>query len=204
MDKPLIYWTIKLANKCKFFNKIVVSSDNSYIQNIVKDFGKTEFIKRPKKISGKNIKMESVVKHTINMLKKRNEEFDAVAILQPTSPLRKLKTIEKCCKIFSSNKYDTLATVTKLDFKSDPKRTIKIKSKNLFLQNFNYSYNKSEKIYKLDGGVIFIKKIKKLKNKILKGKTRFFEINYPESIDIDTSFDFKKAEIFFNKNDIYK
>lgn len=202
--KPLIYWTIKTASKCKYFSKILVSSDNDDIKKITNTFKNVEFLKRPKNISGKNVKMEDVLKHAISHLKNKNLNYDASVILQPTSPLRKLKTIKKCCKIFSNNKYDVLTTIISLNFKCHPKRVLIFRKKNFVLKRFNYSYNNSSKIYKLDGGVVFIRKIVSFKNKILSGKAKFFEINYPESIDIDTINDFKQAKLFFNKNDIYK
>jgi CMP-N-acetylneuraminic acid synthetase len=203
-NKPLVYWTIKIATKSKFFNKIVVSSDNKQLNNIVNKFKKVDFIRRPKSISGKNAKIEESIKHALDVYKRKNEYFDAVVILQPTSPLRKLSTIEKCCKIFSSDKYDTLSTIIKLDSKSHPRRVITLNKGSFFLKKFNYSYKVINNNYRLDGGVVFIKKISSFKNKVLSGNTRFFEIDYPESIDIDTSLDFKQAKLFFKKNDIYK
>ena len=203
-NKPLIYWTIKIASKCKYFDKILVSSDNYDIKKITNKFKNVEFLKRPKSISKKNTKMENVLKHALEHFKKKNLHYDASVILQPTSPLRKLKTIEKCCKLFLSNKYDVLTTFVGLDFKSHPERTINFKNKDFIIKKFNYSYNNTKKIYKLDGGVIFIRKIKNFKNKILSGKSRFFKINYPEAIDIDDIFDLKQAKLFFNVNDLYK
>lgn len=202
--KPLIYWTIKKASKCKYFDKILVSSDNDDIKKITNKFKNVEFLKRPKNISGKNTKMENVLRHAVNHLKRKNLYYDASVILQPTSPLRKLKTINRCCKIFSNNKYDVLTTITSLDFKSQPERTISFKNNDFVIKKFNYSYNNTKKIYKLDGGVVFIRKIKNFKNKILSGKSKFYKIDYPEAIDIDTMFDFKQAKLFFNINDLYK
>lgn len=202
--KPLIYWTIKMASKCKYFDKIVVSSDNDDIKKITDKFKNVDFLKRPKNISRKNTKMENVVRHAIDHLKRKNLYYDASVILQPTSPLRKLKTIDRCCKIFSNNKYDMLTTITSLDFKSHPERAINFKNNDFVIKKFNYSYNNTKKIYKLDGGVVFIRKIKNFKNKILSGRSRFYKINYPEAIDIDTMIDFKQAKLFFNTNDLYK
>ncbi|MDB3975704.1 acylneuraminate cytidylyltransferase family protein [Candidatus Pelagibacter sp.] len=202
--KPLIYWTIKIASKCKYFDKILVSSDNDDIKKITNKFKNVEFLKRPKNISGKNAKMENVLRHAVNHLKRKNLYYDASVILQPTSPLRKLKTINRCCKIFSNNKYDVLTSITSLDFKSQPERTISFKKNDFVIKKFNYSYNNTKKIYKLDGGVVFIRKIKNFKNKILSGKSKFYKIDYPEAIDIDTMFNFKQAKLFFNINDLYK
>ena len=202
--KPLIYWTIKMASKCKYFDKIVVSSDNDDIKKITDKFKNVDFLKRPKNISRKNTKMENVVRHAIDHLKRKNLYYDASVILQPTSPLRRLKTIDRCCKIFSNNKYDMLTTITSLDFKSHPERAINFKNNDFVIKKFNYSYNNTKKIYKLDGGVVFIRKIKNFKNKILSGRSKFYKINYPEAIDIDTMIDFKQAKLFFNTNDLYK
>tara|TARA_B100000530_G_scaffold336945_1_gene293579 strand:+ start:4360 stop:5046 length:687 start_codon:yes stop_codon:yes gene_type:complete len=203
-NRPLVYWSMKIALKVKYFKKIIVSSDSNEVEKITNKFDKIEFIKRPKSISNNRAKMESVLKHAIKYYKNKKVFFDAVVILQPTSPLRRLKTINKCCKIFSTGKYDTLATVTKLGFKSYPSRIIKFKNKNKLIKNFDFTYSSTKSLYRLDGGVVFIKKIKSFKNKILSGKTKFFEINYPESIDIDDSLNFKTAELFFKENDLYK
>ena len=35
--KPLIYWTIKIASQCKYFDKILVSSDNDKIKKSLKN-----------------------------------------------------------------------------------------------------------------------------------------------------------------------
>ena len=193
-----------MASKCKYFDKIVVSSDNDDIKKITDKFKNVDFLKRPKNISRKNTKMENVVRHAIDHLKRKNLYYDASVILQPTSPLRKLKTIDRCCKIFSNNKYDMLTTITSLDFKSHPERAINFKNNDFVIKKFNYSYNNTKKIYKLDGGVVFIRKIKNFKNKILSGRSKFYKINYPEAIDIDTMIDFKQAKLFFNTNDLYK
>ena len=36
--KPLIFWTISLAIKCKFFSKVVVSTDSDKIKKYCKKF----------------------------------------------------------------------------------------------------------------------------------------------------------------------
>ena len=58
--------------------------------------------------------MKFVVTHVLNYLKK-NEKYnpDAVAILQPTSPMRTVKTINNACKIFVRKKPDCLTSIEK-------------------------------------------------------------------------------------------
>ena len=86
-------------------------------------------------------------------------------ILQPTSPLRKINTILKALKIFKTNKYDSLVTVCKINNKSIPKNLI-LSSKNGIVNNLKFDHKPYNDIYyKLDGGVVFITKIKQIKKK---------------------------------------
>ena len=73
-------------------------------------------------------------------------------------------------------------------------------NKKKYINNFKYNIvSKSNNDYKLDGGVIFITKIKKRLKYIIGGKTLFVEVFYPESVDIDTNYDFQLAKFFMEK-----
>ena len=64
--------------------------------------------------------MEAVLKDVLNYLKKREYSPYAFAILQPTSPFRKLSTINKACKVFFRKKYDSLTTIEKIKHNHNP------------------------------------------------------------------------------------
>ena len=193
--KPLIFWTISLAIKCKFFSKIVVSTDSDKIKKYCKKF-KLDVIDRPKNLSLNSSKMDHVINHTLDHYRKKNTHFDSIALLQPTSPLRTLRTINAACKKFNKDIYDTLVSVEKLDHKSTPDKLFRIKNFNNALRDFKYPTTQIKNYYKLDGGVIFIKKIDKFKKSLLSGKTSFIEVTYPESIDIDNLQDFIQAKYY--------
>ena len=199
--KLLIEWSIILATKINFFKKVIISTDDSKILNLKKKYLNVSFIQRPKKYCKQNTSMSEVIKFNLNILRKKNEYFDAVAILQPTSPLRKLKTINSAIKKFIKFKPDYLASVTKAKHTQHPKMLITKKNKN-FTQNLDIKLIKNNEFYYLDGGVIFIFKIKKRYN--FKKRGAFINVNFPENIDINTKIDFIKAEKFFNKNELYK
>ena len=63
-----------------------------------------------------------------------------------------------------------------------------------------YNRQKFEKIYRENGAIYFesIKEFKKNKS-FINSKTKGFIMPYNKSIDIDTVYDFKIAEIFFKK-----
>jgi len=126
--KPLIHWTIKIAKKVKYFDKIIVSTNSKKIQNYSKRNGiRTPYL-RPEKISRDNTPMEKVVKDIAKYYRKMNYIPYAVAILQPTSPFRKLSTINKACKIFLKNKYDSLTTIEEIKHNHNPQYLFKNKA----------------------------------------------------------------------------
>jgi len=196
--KPLVEWTIILSSKIKYFDKIVVSSDDDKIHRLKKKYPKIYFLKRPKKISNSNTKMESVIKHTLKEYEKNGENFDAITILQPTSPLRKIKTIIHAIKKFKKYKPSYLTSISKMNHNQNPKMLFKINNKNILnrLSVPIIKNNKNNHYYCLDGGVIFIFRVPN-KKYILKGTASFIEVKFPENIDIDNNEDFLLAKKFF-------
>ena len=77
--------------------------------------------------------MLPVIKHAV---RKAKIEFDAIIILQPTSPLRNQKHIRKAIKIFKSDlKCDSLLTVTKIPHNMEPYSSMYINKKG-YLKDF--------------------------------------------------------------------
>ena len=193
--KPLIYWTIKLAKKVKFFDRIIVSTNSKKILNFSKKNGVNSSYMRPEKISKDKTPMEAVVKDVFKYLKKREYSPYAFAILQPTSPFRKLSTINKACKVFLDKKYDSLTTIEKIKHNHNPDYLFKDKlefKKKVFNKLKKKVNRQSDKVYfGLDGGVIFITKTSLLNNYLISGNVGFLEVKMPESIDIDNFDDLR-------------
>ena len=61
-----------------------------------------EFL-RPKEISGDKSKSIDFITHAIKSFEDINEFYDVILLLQPTSPLRKLKHLEKSIKLLKNN-----------------------------------------------------------------------------------------------------
>lgn len=99
--KPLICWTIQSAIKCKFIDKVIVSTDSKKIKDISIKYGAEVPFFRPKKYSDDKAKTLDAVNYTVKKLEKDKSYFaDYIVTLQPTSPLRKKKKYRR------SNKYD--------------------------------------------------------------------------------------------------
>ena len=137
--KPLIYYTIKLAKKIYKNSTIFVSTDSVKIKKYVTKFNIKDNYIRPWHLSMDNSNILDSVTHALSWLKKKNQIYDAVIILQPTSPLRDVDTLRNAIKIFKKKKLNSMISVSKM--KEHPYECIKINNK-----NWNYLVKKPEGI----------------------------------------------------------
>lgn len=75
------------------------------------------------------------------------QNYDAVVILQPTSPLRDSKDIDKACSIFERTKSDSLVAVKKLEHTSNPEQIFSLQKLQLkyFRKSPNQKFIRQEK-----------------------------------------------------------
>ena len=97
--KPLVAYTIKAALKSMYLDRVVVSSEDRAILKISNRFG-ADTLKRPKNIAKDTSTTFDVIKHVINNIK----GFEYVVILQPTSPLRDEKHIDRAINFLKKKK----------------------------------------------------------------------------------------------------
>ena len=102
--KPLIAYTINAALKSKLLTKVIVSTDDKKIADIAKEYGcEVPFI-RPESLSGDDVLTYPVLKHAIEFLQENNhEKYDAILLLQPTSPFRSSKDIDNAINLLSKD-----------------------------------------------------------------------------------------------------
>lgn len=105
--KPLIVHSIDVARACPSISEVVVTSDSEEIGNVAISAGAI-FVRRPDELAQDATPMEPVVQHALLSREKEVAPFDAVLLLQPTSPLRVLTDIEESIRLFSERPCDTL------------------------------------------------------------------------------------------------
>lgn len=201
--RPLLWWTIDSAKKCKYINEIYVSSDSLKILNYSKNH-KVKTIKRPKNISNNLATKKDVIYHALNYLKNKQNYFDYLVYLQPTSPLRTSKHIDYSLSKIFKKKISGLVSV--LQQADENLWEIKVKNNKIYndiKKNKNFSKRSQDlkKIYK-PNGAIFIFNLNKLKYKnqfdISKG-FEVYEMDRLSSIDIDDDYDFNLADLILKK-----
>ena len=92
---------------------MIISSDSEKILNLIQEDKKLIKLKRNKKLALDNTPMIPVMQDAINILRKNNFKYyiDFLIIVDPTSPLRKLKDIDKAIFLFKKKRPDLLVSV---------------------------------------------------------------------------------------------
>jgi len=93
-DKPLIGWTIEFAKSVSWFDEIQVSTDRKEIATVCAKHDIVATRLRPAELATDEASPVDVVLDVLNWRRNEGAEFDAVALLQPTSPVRLMQRWE--------------------------------------------------------------------------------------------------------------
>jgi len=198
--KPLIQWTINSALSSKLIDKVYISTDSKKIKVISNKSGLNVFFMRPSSLARDNSPTWKTVIHVLNKFKKMGEEFDYIVLLEPTSPLRGKKDIDRSIKkIIDYPEAETLISLGKISLEHP------LISKKISIDGYVESYfKKIKKIHQsqqLDKayfpyGVIYISRV----NAFYKKKTFYTNKTIPyylkrwQNYEIDDLIDFKIVE----------
>lgn len=120
LGKPLIAWSIEQAINSKHVDYIYVSTEDNEIAEISKDFGAEIPFMRPENLAKDSTSTIDVVYHVIDEFKSIGKHFDIVALLEPTSPLRKKNDLDLALEklIESWNEADSIVGLGEIQLES--------------------------------------------------------------------------------------
>ena len=119
---PLIAYSIQPALQVLskgLVSKVIVSTDSEEIAEIAKKFGAEVPFLRPEDISGDKAKSVEFIQHALDYFEERGEFFDAVLLLQPTSPLRTSEDLENALKLYVNGENDSLISAYEEEYIND-------------------------------------------------------------------------------------
>lgn len=196
--------SILASKKSKKISQTFISSDSNAIKKKSSAYN-INFIKRGKKLSNKTALANEVI---LDFLKKIRKTIDfknlILVYLQPTSPFRNHKHIDKALELFTKSSARTLVSVNenKNYFKS--LKMNKTYLEPIYIECFNDNRQNFQKIYQPNGAIYIFYASDFLKNKKINlTKTLGFVMSNFESIDIDSKEDFKFAKSLSKKFLLY-
>ncbi len=204
--KPLISYTIEAAINSKMFDEVMVSTDSIEYAEIAKLYGAKVPFMRNSELSNDTASSWDVVRDVLHKYKEAGKEFDTVALLQPTSPLRTGKDIIEGYKLMDDRLANSIIGVCEVDHSPLWMNTL---PEDNSMGNFinpkvvGLSRQKLEKYYRINGEVYIMKTEYLLKtNNIYKDKSFALIIDKKKSIDIDDELDFIIAEILIKSTNL--
>lgn len=204
--KPLIWYSFEAARASNLFQDIILSTEDQEIADIGRELGISVPFIRPKELSEDDTKSISVVQHALTVLENKGFQYDAVALLQPTSPFRRKNLITEARDIMLSRDADSIISVRVVPHKYNPHWVFVPDNENYLnistgekeiisrRQNLPTTYYRDGQLY------ITSTKVIKTLNSFMGNKVAYIVNNDPGSgINIDTENDWQEAESFIEK-----
>ena len=203
--KPLIYYTIDAARDIVDDQYICVSTDDPQIINVVERYGLTVPFKRPDYLATDIASTFDVLLHALNFYEQqRDERFDVIVLLQPTSPFRTGRHIQEALALYSEE-IDMVVSVKETDanpyyvcFEEDERGLLQVsKGDGHYTRRQDcppvYEYN----------GAVYVINVDSLRRMPMSNftKKKKYVMDREHSLDLDTMLDWQLAEILCkNKN----
>lgn len=197
--KPLLAYTIEAAKSSKLINRLVLSSDDDETIKVAENLNIEVPFKRPEHLALNNSGSLEVVQHAIDFFEQQAEFFDAVLLLQPTSPFREKGFIGKAIQTFINSKADALVSVLDVPHQFNP-HWIFEENQNGYLKISTGETQIIKRRQELPSayfrdGSIYITKTKIIKQGSFYGdKLTYIKSNPDFYVNIDTLEDWEKAE----------
>jgi len=109
--KPLIVWSIEQALAAQGLADVVVTTDSPAIAEVARTAGAKAPFTRPAELATDAAPTEPAMLHALEQMEQREGRYDAVMLLQPTSPLRLPGTIDRAIRQFAGSGADSLLGV---------------------------------------------------------------------------------------------
>ncbi|MDG1729354.1 MAG: acylneuraminate cytidylyltransferase family protein [Algibacter sp.] len=197
--KPLLQYTVEVAKASKHISKVILSSDDDAIIQVANQLNLEVPFKRPSDLAQDNSPTLPVIQHALKFYKNQGVQFDAVCLLQVTSPFKTAKFIDNAIEKFMESNADALVSVKKVPDEYNPHWTFKVdeydclelstgeKSIISRRQDLPVSYHRD--------GIIYLTKTDVLLNQnSLYGNTLAYIESPPDfNVNIDTMEDWEKA-----------
>jgi len=198
--RPLIAWSIAQALASEGIHRVIVSTDSEEIAQVAREAGAEVPGLRPVSLASDEAPTEPVLIHVLERWC-RCDPDDAVVLLQPTSPLRLEKSIDRAIEAFLAHDADSLVSVCEAHsfFWRNPLNPVA-----------SYDYTRrprrqdiapDDRWYR-ENGSIYITKVGLLmaNGNRLSGRVMLYQMSECESHEIDSDVDFSIVEQLMMRN----
>ena len=116
----MIQYTIAAAAKSRRLSRVILTTEDETIAEIGRNLSVDVPFIRPKNLAGDDTPMLPVIQHAIDTLSKAGFDFDAICLLQPSTPIRNARDIDACIDLLDSSGADSVVTVLPVPLEYNP------------------------------------------------------------------------------------
>ncbi|MEN9336588.1 MAG: N-acylneuraminate cytidylyltransferase [Bacteroidota bacterium] len=118
--KPLLAYSIEQALACQLFSRVLLSTDSEQIAAVGMQYGAEVPFIRPSELASDTASSIGVVQHALHFYRERGEVFDAVCLLQPTTPFRAPHLIADCVHKMKNECWDAVVSMLPVPHEFNP------------------------------------------------------------------------------------
>ena len=197
--KPLLAYTSEAALASNLISKVILSTEDEEIMKVGKSWGLDVPFQRPSELAQDQSGSLVVVQHAIQFFEDTGVFFDAVILLQVTSPFRLKGFIDQAIQKFIQSDVDALVSVLPVPHEYNPHWVFETdENDNLKISTGEKQIIKRRqdlpKAYFRDGSIYITKTEVIKKGSFFGKKLSYIESNQDMYVNIDTMDDWKKAE----------
>jgi CMP-N,N'-diacetyllegionaminic acid synthase len=196
---PLIAYAIAAGRESRLVDRVVVSTDDEEIADVAKKHGADVPFSRPPELARDDSIQIDAIRHAIGWLNDHGDHCDVIALLQPTSPLRRAEDVDGAIQSLLDTGADSVISVMRVEHghpktlyrKSESNRVtpmIETDPAGTLRQDFEDYYWRNGAVYVMRHDVV-------MRQRSLYGAdVRGYEMPPERSVNIDGPLDWLLAE----------
>jgi CMP-N-acetylneuraminic acid synthetase len=118
--KPLLQYTAEAAVRSERLSRVILSTEDEEIADVGRRCGLEIPFMRPAALAGDATPGFDVVYHALGWMEAHGDCYDAVCVLQPTSPLRRPHDIDACIDLLARTGADAVVSVLPVPAEYNP------------------------------------------------------------------------------------
>ncbi|MGH9852675.1 MAG: cytidylyltransferase domain-containing protein [Blastocatellia bacterium] len=198
--KPLLYYTAKAALASQKLDRVILSTEDKEIAQVGRECGLEAPFFRPIELAQDDTPTLPVAQHAVRWMEENNERFDALCLIQPTSPLRSAEDIDACVELLELTNADAVATILPVPAEYNP-HWVYFRDENSFLrlstgeaaptprrQELPAAYHREGSVYVVRRDVLMVD------DSFYGARFVGYEIPSERSVNIDGPEDWERAE----------
>lgn len=196
--RPLVAWAIAAATEARLVDRVCVSTDDDEILGLAETTLAGCGLRRPPEIATSESMAIEYVTHALDTFARAGEAFDAVVIVQPTSPFTEGPDIDAALELLDRSGADSVVTVVKLAHDLHPVKMKLLEGDRLIPyveeERGRMAYQQLPDVYVRNGSVYAIRCSTLASGELLGSDSRGVVMPRERSVDINEPIDLAWAE----------